>query len=98
MGRKPKGMPESEYRAYLKRQGQETPPEIEQFLPDEPPVLTEEEKMFCATGDEREAWARERSQAFRDSLPLQPGEGYAALAEAKAVLDEYRRRRRSEGI
>lgn len=47
MGRKPEGMPESEYRAYLKRQGQETPAEIEQYLADGPPVLTEEEQLFA---------------------------------------------------
>lgn len=45
MGRKPNGMSESEYREYVKRQGQETLPEIERFLPDGPPVLTEEEKV-----------------------------------------------------
>ncbi len=46
MGRKPAGMSDEDFRAYVKRQGQEVPPEIEQYMPDGPPVLTEREKEF----------------------------------------------------
>ncbi len=47
MHRKPAGMSDGAFRAYLKRQGQEIPPEIEQYMRDGPPVLTEKEKAFA---------------------------------------------------
>lgn len=47
MSRKPAGVSDAEFQAYLVRQGQEIPPEIEQYMPDGPPVLTEREKAFA---------------------------------------------------